>query len=72
MSFNKILKRAAVDTIVKDGKSIVVSAATETTNWRRTDAIATTAGTALKDSLASYSKPLPEGTKEVCSRYSQL
>lgn len=67
-SFNKIISKKVVDTLVKDGKSIAISAATETLDWKRTDSAASTAGANLKASLATFSKPLPAGTKEVCSR----
>ncbi len=67
--FNKIFAKKIVDTVVKDGKSIVISAATETTHWRRLDSVAASAGDAVKTAVISSSEPLPAGTVEVCARY---
>lgn len=39
-SINKVISKKIVSTIVKDGKSVVVSTATETSQWKRPDAVA--------------------------------
>jgi hypothetical protein len=64
--FNNIFAKKIVDTVVKDGKSIVISAATETTHWRRLDSVAASAGAAVKTAVLSSPKALPAGTVEVC------
>ncbi|KAF1846887.1 uncharacterized protein K460DRAFT_303804 [Cucurbitaria berberidis CBS 394.84] len=63
--------RKVVNTIVKDGKSVVVSAATETTYWKRPDSIAEKVGSVLIDSIGSWDGKLPDGTVEVCCRESE-
>lgn len=67
-SINKIISKKIVSSIVKDGKSVLVSAATETSEWKRPDSVAEHVGGLLKESLANWTGSLPEGTKEVCSR----
>lgn len=67
-SINNIISKKIVSTIVKDGKSVVVSAATETSHWKRPDSMAQKVGSVLKESLESWGGKLPEDTKEVCSR----
>lgn len=69
-SINNIISKKIVSTIVKDGKSVVVSAATETSHWKRPDSMAQKVGSVLKESLESWGGKLPEDTKEVCSRES--
>lgn len=44
---NRVLSKQVVGTAIKDGKSIVVSAATETTFWTRSDTFAKSVGTSL-------------------------
>jgi hypothetical protein len=68
MSFNAIVAKRVINTIVKDGKRLTVSVATETTLWKRTDSAAEAVGAVLEKSLAKYDTPLPTDTKEVCSR----
>ncbi|CAO2648137.1 Nn.00g090590.m01.CDS01 [Neocucurbitaria sp. VM-36] len=66
--FNKIVSKKFISNVVKDGKTVAVSAATKTSTWTRDDAIAQKVGELLKDSLGNWSGQLPEGTEEICSR----
>ncbi|RKF56524.1 hypothetical protein OnM2_080057 [Erysiphe neolycopersici] len=66
--YNKIFTKMFVSKVVKDGKTVVVSAATETSHWKRNEAMAQKVGEFLEDSLGNWSGQLPEGTVEICSR----
>jgi hypothetical protein len=66
--FNKIVSKKFISNVVKDGKTVAVSAATETSTWKRDDVTAQKVGELLKNSLGNWSGNLPEGTEEICSR----
>ncbi|KAH7413917.1 hypothetical protein DE146DRAFT_750105 [Phaeosphaeria sp. MPI-PUGE-AT-0046c] len=66
--FNKIVSKTFISNVVKDGKTVAVSAATETSTWKRDNAMARKVGEVLMESLSNWSGELPEGTKEICSR----
>jgi hypothetical protein len=66
--YNKIFSKKVVSTIIKDGKSILISAATETSAWTRPDSAADQVGADLKKLLLDYTNPLPKGTENVCAR----
>ena len=68
MSANKILNKKIVGMVVKDGKRITVSAATETSNWRRPDFAAEKVGALLCSNIPVWTQPIPEDTTEICSR----
>lgn len=65
---NKIVKKLPVGTIIKDGKSILLSVATETSDWKRTDAAALRVAPAFKTSVVKHTGPLPKDTQEICVR----
>jgi hypothetical protein len=65
---NKIASKKLVGSVVKDGKTVVVSAATKTSTWTRTDAMAQKVGETLMENLKNFEGPLPKDTEEVCSR----
>jgi hypothetical protein len=67
-SFNKIVSKKFISNVVKDGKTVAVSAATKTSAWTRDEAMAQKVGELLKDSLSDWNGQLPEGTEEICSR----
>lgn len=68
MSVNKILNKKIVGMVVKDGKKITVSAATETLSWRRPDIAAEKVGALLCSNIPGWKQPIPEDTTEICSR----
>jgi hypothetical protein len=70
-AWNKIITKAAVETIVKDGAHILITAATKTKNFMRPDAVAMTIGKAIKESFLKVDDIL-EGTKEIIARYDHL
>jgi hypothetical protein len=67
-AINKIVSRKVVDTVVKDGSTVLISAATETLTWKRTEAMAEKVGGDLKNAVGGWDGKLPPGTTEVCSR----
>ncbi|PYI01178.1 hypothetical protein BO78DRAFT_379582 [Aspergillus sclerotiicarbonarius CBS 121057] len=71
MSHNQIFKKAFIGTIAKNGKTIQVSVATETTHWRRPDSIAQNMKDRVFTALENHSAPLPEYTAEIIIRESE-
>lgn len=69
MSYNQILKRKIIGSILKNGKEIKLSVATETSHWKRPECVADGMADRVINIVQSYSKPLPHGTSEVCIRY---
>jgi hypothetical protein len=65
---NKISSKKLIGSVVKDGKTIAVSAATKTSTWTRTEVMADKVGDTLMESLKDYDGPLPKETEEICSR----
>ncbi|KAB8244555.1 hypothetical protein BDV35DRAFT_359645 [Aspergillus flavus] len=68
MSYNQILKRKIIGSILKNGKEIKLSVATETSHWKRPECVADGMADRVINIVQSYSKPLPHGTSEVCIR----
>lgn len=68
MSFNKILKKVPVGSIIKDGQEITLSVATETSKWIRPENIAKAQGPGFKEAVESSKHLVPQGTKDVCQR----
>jgi hypothetical protein len=68
MLINQILAKKLVGTAVKDGATVKLSVATRTTYWTRPDIAVDKVGIALSKSLPSWKEPLPNDTKEICSR----
>jgi hypothetical protein len=54
MSHNRIFQKKMLDTIMKGGKEIKLSAATQTSDWKRPDIVAL----GLRESLKKLSKIL--------------
>jgi hypothetical protein len=66
---NNIFAKKIVDSIPrKNQPPLVISAATETSHWRRIDSSATSAGNAVKDAIMKSPEIVPEGPVEVCVR----
>ena len=68
MSFNKILKRVPVGSIIKDGQEVTLSVATETSKWIRPESIAKGQGPGFKAAVEASKHLVPQGTKDVCQR----
>ena len=68
MSLNRIINRVPFGSIVKDGKKITISSATETLDWRRPEFIAEKAARLVHENIPFWREPLPKDTVEVCNR----
>lgn len=64
---NRVVNKTVIGSIVKDGKTVAISAATETSTWKRDQATAQKVAEVLKKNIANFG-PLPEGTVDVCVR----
>jgi hypothetical protein len=71
MSVNKILAKVAVEVLNKDGVSILLSAATQTINFKRPEVVAIAAAKSMAGAVLK-AKNIPEDTKEIISRYEHL
>lgn len=68
MTFNQIINKKIVGKVIKDGAPITLSVATETSSWRRAEVAVGKVGDVLTKSVENWQEPLPNDTKEVCSR----
>lgn len=68
MSFNRILKKVAIGSISNGGQEIVLSVATQTSDWLRPDSVALQQGSGFKSAVEVSKQLIPLGTKEVCQR----
>lgn len=68
MSYNAVIQKKFVGTIVKNGANVVLSAATETSSWTRPESMADKAGELLASSVTANPDKVPTGTKEMCVR----
>ncbi|KAF2225502.1 hypothetical protein BDZ85DRAFT_279187 [Elsinoe ampelina] len=71
MSYNHIFKKIRVGTVVKDGKGIVVSVATSTSHWQRTDEMARQQAAPFLAAVDDFKGGIEQGTSEICARESQ-
>jgi hypothetical protein len=71
MSLNNVMAKVAVETVVKNGADILITAATKTNNFTRPDAVAIALGKAIKEPFLKADN-IPEGTKEIIARYDHL
>jgi hypothetical protein len=69
MSYNQIIKKQVLGTIIKNGKEVSLSVATETTHWKRPEFIPDTMKTKVTKAVMDFPGQLPAGTGEVCIRY---
>jgi len=63
---NLVYAKKVVGSVLKNGKEIIVSAATETSLWKRPEEAADKIGKEMIDNSEDWVDQLPEGTKEVC------
>jgi len=68
MSFNRVIKKIPVGSIIKEGQEITISVATQTSNWARPESIALQQGPGFQKAVEASKSLVPQGTKEVCQR----
>ena len=68
MTFNQIIAKKVIGTAMKDGATVTLSFATQTSHWSRPEVVVDKVGGVLTKSLQDWKEPLPNDTKEVCSR----
>lgn len=68
MAYNKIIKKKAVDRLMKNGMEVVLSVATQTSEWTRPDFIADSIAQKAGPVIQNSKTVLPAGTVEVCIR----
>ncbi|KAI1273839.1 hypothetical protein F5Y07DRAFT_375263 [Xylaria sp. FL0933] len=66
--FNEITARIPFRTIIHKGQPLILSVATATARWTRTESAVTLVGSCLEDSMNDHKPDLPAGTTEVCVR----
>ncbi|KUL81631.1 hypothetical protein ZTR_09652 [Talaromyces verruculosus] len=66
MAYNKIIKKKAVDKLMKNGMEVVVSVATQTSEWTRRGFVADAIGQRVALVIQNSKTALPAGTVEVC------
>jgi hypothetical protein len=72
MAYNQIIKKKAIDKLTKNGMEVVLSVATQTSEWTRADSVATGIGQRAAPIVQSSKTVFPTGTVEVCIRYVQI
>ena len=68
MSYNQIISKKTIGTIIKNGREITISVATKTSQWIRPDATVDAVGDAFAKAVEGYNGELPVDTKDVCVR----
>lgn len=68
-SIHRIISKELVGSAVKDGKTMTLSIATETSSWRRLNTAIEPSTEVLQRSLAVHKSRIPEGTVDICLRY---
>ena len=68
MSYNAVLARKVVGTVLHCGKQLTVSVATRTTDFVRPEEVAEAQGPEFTKALAEDTEPLPEKTAEAVLR----
>jgi hypothetical protein len=68
MSYNQIISKKTVRTIIKNGREVTISVATKTTKWTRPDVAFDAVGDAFTKAVEAYNGELPADTKDVCAR----
>lgn len=68
MSYNQIISKKTVSTIIKNGREVTISVATKTSHWIRPDVAVDAVGDAFTKAVEGYTGELPADTKDVCAR----
>lgn len=69
MSYNKIISKVQVGSVVKDGKNIILSVATKTSDWTRTEEQAKAHAPAWKKAVTESLDKIKDDTVEIVQRY---
>jgi hypothetical protein len=69
MSFHGIVAKRVIGSVINKGKSVTLSAATETEAWRRTEEMADQVGETLKSVVEKKPENIPNGAKELILRF---
>ena len=69
MSFHGIVARRVIGSVLTKGKSVTLSAATQTEAWRRSGEMAEQVGEALKSVVEKKLENIPNGAKELILRF---
>ncbi len=69
MSYNHIIKKKALGSVISGGKKLVLSAATETDHWTRPDFMADKLKDSLEKAFQNSPEKIPSWADEVCARY---
>jgi hypothetical protein len=68
MSYNHIIKKKTLGSVISGGKRLVLSAATETDHWTRPDFMADKLKAPLEKAVESSPEEIPSWADEVCAR----
>lgn len=69
MSFHGIVAKRVIGSVINKGKSVTLSAATQTDAWRRTEEMADQVGETLKSVVEKKPENIPNGAKELILRF---
>lgn len=69
MSYNQIIRKKLLGTIMKNGKQIKLSAAVETSQWTRPEFAVDSMKDSFEKAVSGYTGKLPEDVTEICARY---
>ena len=69
MSYNHIIKRKALSQVVSGGKTLLLSAATQTDYWSRPDFMADKLKGPLEKAVEGSPEAILPWADEVCARY---
>ena len=68
MAFNQIIAKKVIGTAMKDGATVTLSIATQTSDWSLPEVAVDKVADVFTKSFHNWKEPLPKDTKEVCSR----
>lgn len=69
MSFHGVVAKRVTGSVINKGKSVTLSAATQTEAWRRTEEMADQVGETLKSVVEKKPENIPDGAKELILRF---
>ncbi len=69
MAYNHIIKKKTLGSVVSGGKTLVLSAATQTDYWTRPASMADKLKSPLEKAVESSPGRIPSWAEEVCARY---
>lgn len=69
MTYNRIIKKKTLGTVISEGKALTLSAATQTDYWKRPDFVADQLRTTLEEAVKNSPGVIPSRAEEVCARW---